>query len=272
MQRYKTLIIRLFTVIVIGFTGLVTAAETAKSCKAESGHQTVALLELYTSEGCSSCPPADRWLSKLGKYRFNPKQLIPLSLHVDYWNYLGWRDPFSQPVFTRRQKQLARINRSSAIYTPQFVLAGRDFRHWYARPTLARQIKDINARSPQAKIYLTLNKIDHDHLRVTIRIQLSDQTRVKTAGGYLVLYENNLSNQVAAGENHGRRLNHDFVVRKMIGPVFFKNGKLNFSQVFKLMHGWKTRDLGIVGFVQDQKNGDVLQALALPLCQGRKRK
>lgn len=95
----------------------------AGECSAKSDASTVPLLELYTSEGCSSCPPADKWLSGL---KPDPKKLIPLAFHVDYWDYIGWKDKFSKAEYSDRQRKTAAYAGAGYVYTPQFVLSGRD--------------------------------------------------------------------------------------------------------------------------------------------------
>src|SRR3569832_1871687 len=94
----------------------------AATCNAVSGASRNSLLELYTSEGCSSCPPADRWLSHLP----DDAGVVPLAFHVDYWDRLGWRDPFAQAAFSQRQR--ARNNGTGWVYTPQVMLDGKDYR------------------------------------------------------------------------------------------------------------------------------------------------
>ena len=89
----------------------------AAQCVARSGERTAALVELYTSEGCSSCPPADRWLSNVGK-AFATEQVVPLALHVDYWDYIGWKDRYAQPLFTQRQNGSQRTSGARFAYTP----------------------------------------------------------------------------------------------------------------------------------------------------------
>ncbi len=108
---------------------LVTAPtiSTAAECSAKSGVKSVPLLELYTSEGCSSCPPADKWLSNL---KPSPDKLIPLAFHVDYWDYIGWKDRFSKAEYSDRQRKTAAFGGAGFVYTPQFVFNGRDFRGW----------------------------------------------------------------------------------------------------------------------------------------------
>src|ERR1043165_160036 len=105
-------------------------AALAASCKAESGNRTVALVELYTSEGCSSCPPADRWLSGLAARGFGAGRVVPLALHVDYWDYIGWKDPYGRREFSLRQRKLSQLQRMALVYTPQVLIQGRDFPRW----------------------------------------------------------------------------------------------------------------------------------------------
>src|SRR5712692_9250138 len=107
------------------FLGVADAAQ----CAAKSAEKTVALVELYTSEGCNSCPPADRWLSALGK-KYPPELVVPLALHVDYWDYIGWKDPYAKREFSQRQRRLSELQRAAFVYTPQVLLQGADFRDW----------------------------------------------------------------------------------------------------------------------------------------------
>src|SRR5205814_10525300 len=101
----------------------------AAACLARSGTQTTVLVELYTSEGCSSCPPADRWLAGIGE-RYSRRQVVPLALHVDYWDYIGWKDPYARREFSQRQRRLSQLQRLALVYTPQVLLQGADFRQW----------------------------------------------------------------------------------------------------------------------------------------------
>lgn len=165
-----------------------------------SGQQRVTLLELYTSEGCSSCPPADAWLSDLKADERLWKAFIPIALHVDYWDYIGWRDRFASADYTQRQKRYADEGGARVVYTPGFFSNGKDWTGWrYGRP-IERQVmnagdlrlsvdgKDITVRFAPAR--------EHDRgLRVNV-----------------ALLGMNLETPVKAGENHGRVLRHDFVV------------------------------------------------------------
>src|SRR5215218_3837153 len=107
---------------------LVVRTGIAAECTATSARHRVPLLELYTSEGCDSCPPADRWISSLASRGYGSDRVVVLAFHVDYWDRLGWPDRFAQTRFTERQRAINDRNRSRVIYTPQLVLNGKDYR------------------------------------------------------------------------------------------------------------------------------------------------
>ena len=122
-------------------------------CAASSGAMRAALLELYTSEGCSSCPPADQWLSNLPTQNLDALAVVPLAFHVDYWDKLGWVDPFAQAAFTQRQRE--RNGRLGWVYTPQFMLNGEDYRPG------KRSLQTALARSPSSAVLkLNLDRTD----------------------------------------------------------------------------------------------------------------
>src|SRR5260370_21661608 len=126
----------------------------AQKCSARSGERTTALVELYTSEGCSSCPPADRWLSQLGK-SYRSEQVVPLALHVDYWDYIGCKDPYAKREFSQRQRKLSQLQRVAPVYTPQVLVQGSDFRDW-AAPAFDRAMGRINAKPARARLELEI--------------------------------------------------------------------------------------------------------------------
>ena len=224
-------------------------AEDKRSAK--SGPNRVALVELYTSEGCSSCPPADAWFSTLPHRGLGLDKMIPLALHVDYWNDLGWPDPFSQARFTARQEEMVRRASSRNMYTPEVVLNGRELRD---KPSLADKVQALNATPARAE--LTIDAMPAgDKLRASVRASGAPNVRL-----YLALYESDLTVAVPRGENGGRTLHHDFVVRELIGPV--DGGKL--ERELALKPEYKRGKLGLAAFVEDA-TGEVLQALALPL-------
>jgi hypothetical protein len=241
-------------VLAIALTGIVIGT---------AGHSTeladiprVALLELYTSEGCNSCPPADRWVSSLPQPQMVPQKLVVLAFHVDYWNYLGWKDRFSQRRFTERQQALVHANGLRTAYTPQLVLNGRDFRDTAG---IEKQVARINAQAPSVNLTLQANKKDST-LITSVSVNPVAASTQEPMELYVALYENNLESQVQAGENRGKRLQHDYVVRILIGPVAVTSNKVMLREwQIPLAAEWKTADLGLAAFVQSAKTGEVLQ-------------
>jgi hypothetical protein len=251
----------------IAFAGAARAA-AEPSCSAASGPHTTALVELYTSEGCDSCPPADRWLSSLFANGFGPDRVVPLALHVDYWDYIGWKDPFARGEFSARQRRLAAMRRPMVVYTPQVLLQGQDFRGW-AGSDFSEQVARINSREARARIALAIRAIEPKAIRASLSATLPDPAERKNAAVYLAAYENRLASDVKAGENRGRRLEHDFVVREWVGPIGFGDAPtLEQSRALPLLPGSRPANLGVAAFVQNRSTGEVLQALMLPACKG----
>jgi hypothetical protein len=223
------------------------------------------LLELYTSEGCNSCPPADKWVSALGASGFNANQIVPLAFHVDYWDYIGWKDRFASTQFSGRHRNLARANGSGTVYTPQIFVGGKDIRLAFSNVKLNATLKPINTAKPRASIGLELDDANPALLGVNATASLADPN--DDAQAYVALYENKLSSDVKAGENRGVKLQHDYVVREFIGPLKFdRSGKLELKQSIPIQADWKLKDIGIAAFVQRRDNSETLQALQLPAC------
>jgi hypothetical protein len=251
-------------------TGICTAAlaaalvtDATAGCEAQSGGSTVALLELYTSEGCDSCPPADRWLADLPGKGFGLNRVVPLAFHVDYWNYLGWVDPYAQSLFTQRQRDFARRTNAPTVYTPEFVLNGREYRRW-SKNNFADELAHLGRAAPRADIVLKLNRAGST-LDVTGEATLRDTNAA--AAMYLALYENDLQTRVLAGENRGRELSHQFVVRRLIGPIAFDaTGKARARESIRAAADWRAAKLGVAAFVQEANGTAILQALALGAC------
>jgi hypothetical protein len=250
----------------VSLAGAARAAGPA--CSAYTPSFTTALVELYTSEGCETCPPADHWLSSLFARGFRPEQVVPLALHVDYWDYIGWKDPYAKSEFSRRQHKLAQMRRATVVYTPQVVLQGRDFRRWGGdefNDTVAR----INSTPARARIRLSLQSMTKDAANVGVVAELLDPAGRAHAALYLAAYENKLASDVSAGENRGRRLEHDFVVREWVGPIGFDHGpKIEEKRSLPLLPNAVPSHSGVAAFVQDRSSGEVLQALMLPACAG----
>ena len=234
-------------------------------CVAKSGPRTAALVELYTSEGCSSCPPADRWLSSLAAQGYGPERLVPLALHVDYWDYIGWKDRYARREFSQRQRKLTQLQRLALVYTPQVMLQGQDFRGW-GTPAFDEALARINARPARAEIALELAPAKAGALAVRVNATILDEAQIDAAGLYLAAYENRLESRVSAGENRGRTLAHDHVVLEWQGPLPFSGARLDQERVLALVPGASSANSGVVAFVQNRRSAEVLQALMLPAC------
>jgi hypothetical protein len=229
-------------------------------CTARSGTATAALVELYTSEGCDSCPPADRWLSGLPAAGFGTGRVVPLALHVDYWDYIGWKDPFAQPLFAARQREIAAIGRTRVVYTPQVVLAGKDYRGWPARSRFAEAVAAINATPARAGIELAIGA---GEIRAQANVPRPEDRA--DAALFVAVYENGLSNRVTAGENRGATLQHDYVARRWWGPLALD--ATGTAAIARPVSGQRIAGGGVAAFVQSRRTGEVLQALALPDCK-----
>src|SRR5438094_5827410 len=264
-MKSKHALATLLAAIAFAFTFAARAAEPA--CSARSGPQTTALVELYTSEGCDSCPAADHWLSSLFGRGFRPDQVVPLALHVDYWDYIGWKDPFAKGEFSVRQRKLAQMKRPVIVYTPQVLLQGQDFRRW-SGGEFAEQVMRINSRPARARIALAILAVAPEAIHAELSVMLIDPAEQRNAAAYLAAYENRLASDVSAGENRGKRLEHDFVVREWIGPIAFGESlKIEEKRALALLRGADAKNLGVAAFVQDRATSDVLQALMLPVCE-----
>jgi hypothetical protein len=176
------------------FSGFAGAEEMVFESKPIRTH----LLELFTSEGCSSCPPAEAWLSKLKEDSRLWHDFVPLAFHVDYWDRLGWRDPFASKAWTARQYQYSAQWGSSSVYTPGFVLDGREWRNTHA-PEAATESPGI----------LRISLAGPERVIAAFRPAQSD---ARSFDVHVVKLGFGLNSKVKAGENSGRDLQHDFVV------------------------------------------------------------
>lgn len=249
--------------------GVLAAAFAASveggQCVAKSGPNTAALVELYTSEGCSSCPPADRWLSSLSAQGYVPERVVPLALHVDYWDYIGWKDPYARREFSLRQRKLTQLQRLALVYTPQVMLQGQDFRGW-GSPAFEQALAKINARPSRADIVLEILPGGPGTLAVHVSAAVLEIAQVDEMGLYLAAYENRLESRVSAGENRGRTLAHDHVVLEWQGPLAFSGSRIAQERTLALLPGAQRANSGVVAFVQNRRTAEVLQVLMLPSC------
>lgn len=237
----------------------------AALCTAQSEAHTTALVELYTSKGCSSCPPADRWLSSLSSQGYTPGRVVPIALHVDYWDYIGWKDTYAKREYALRQRKLTQLQRMALVYTPQVLLQGRDFRRW-GTPAFDETLSRINARPAAADISLEITEAQSQGIRVRVAAELRDLAQRKDAALYLAAYGNRLSNLVTAGENRGRTLVHDHVVLEWQGPFAFPASALTLERQLPLLPQAALTNSGVVAFVQNRRTAEVLQALMRPAC------
>ena len=181
----------------------VAGVNATTSLRYESGIKQVSLLELYTSHGCSSCPPADAWLSTLKDQPGLWREFIPLALHVDYWDDLGWPDRFASRTFSDRQRQYARQAHLSTVYTPGFVLRGEEWRGWFRRLT-----PDLATENLVGQLSLELHQDSRARIRFTPRKPV-EPGRLTV---HLAILGFGLATDVSGGENRGRRLEEDFVM------------------------------------------------------------
>jgi len=250
------------------FLALAPPAALAAACSAQSPAHRVALIELYTSEGCSSCPPADRWLGELSR-RFTARQAVALSLHVDYWDDIGWKDAFAQARLSERQRWLSQLAASSTIYTPEVFAGMKELRGWSRQSVIEQRIQDINRQPARAHISVSMSPAGSRAFELGARFALDDRARPRaTAQGIVIVFEKYLTTDVKAGENKGARLEHDNVVRYWSAPVMLdaRTGLAEWRQTVRLPADWKRENLGIAALVQDAKAGEVLQAVSMPGC------
>ena len=249
-------------------SGVANAA--AGQCIAHSPAHRVALVELYSSEGCNSCPPADNWLSQW-KQGGAAQGVVPLALHVDYWNSLGWTDRFSQHRFTERQQTLTDVAGAHTIYTPEVFVAGRELRRWSSAGSFADRVRQIVAQPASADVALELApRAGSPAGGFDIDAQFtSHAATADPLNAYVAVYENALTSQVRAGENSGATLHHERVVRQWIGPVPLAAGHAQIRRDVMLDAvdaGAPADRFGVVAFVENAATGDVLQAADLAAC------
>ena len=184
---------------------MTTHAQTT-SIRFQSSHGRTALLELYTSEGCSSCPPAEAWLSGLRDSPKLWKDFAPVAFHVDYWNSLGWKDVFSDAAFSDRQRAYAQMWRSENIYTPEFVLNGKEWHNWFTG-------KNGPSASGELAGILTVTSTDTNRWQAVFVPEKAAETHYEI---HAALLAGGAGSDVKAGENKGRHLNHDFAVVNLV--------------------------------------------------------
>ena len=220
------------------------------------------LLELFTSEGCSSCPPADALLAQLGALAEAP--LIPLSFHVDYWDGLGWKDPYSSRAYTRRQYDYSGCLEGRSVYTPQLVVDGAV---GFVGSDRARALAEIESASVKSKVAIVLEAasaplLDSSEIAFEVRARVVDAE--SSVEMFLALTEDGLASDVTRGENKGRRLTHAGVVRWMRSLGTWGEASEKVVSV-PLEENWTKRRLNVVAWLQERSCGRVVGARSIAL-------
>jgi len=222
-----------------------------------SGDRQTAVVELYTSEGCSSCPPADRWLSNLIEAPKDELDVLALAFHVDYWDYLGWKDRFSSAAYTSRQRQLGANNLQQTIYTPEFFVNGMEAR---GTNNILHKIRQVNQQQSPLDLKLTVSR-DKTSLVLALQSPGDRDTNGQIHHRYLI-YENNLSTDVKRGENSGEILKHEQVVRYMSKAKSLREQN---QHRIAIDPDWQAENIGVAVLVTSPGNNRYLQALHTPV-------
>ena len=231
-------------------------AQTSQ-CAASSGANVTPVIDLYTSEGCSSCPPADKWASKF-KDKSAAGEVVVQAFHVGYWDYIGWVDRFAAPSYTQRQREVASKNNLRGIYTPQVVFNGKDWPEWYATtPKIPGQ--------EVAKASVALKQVGVDQFEANVTPL--PQMQGTNWSAYWTVTEHGHNSKVLSGENAGEFLKHDFVVRQLVLAGQYEAGKGAAGTPYKLTlrsiapTRGHARQVNLVVF--DTSSGKTLQAVSL---------
>ena len=214
------------------------------NCKVRSALKAPVVVELYTSEGCSSCPPADRWLSSLQ----GRPEVLALNFHVTYWDRLGWPDRFADPAYTQRQYDWARLHGSRQVYTPQVLVNGADWRRWPALP----------GPGGAAPVSVSLSR---QGAQVVAEVSAAPLGTPRLAGFWAVLEDGHLT-RVRAGENAGETLKHDHVVR-LWRPVPAWSASLGTTSQLAVSAGDPRTPRRVAFVVIDDATRQPVQAVAL---------
>ncbi|HTZ88852.1 MAG TPA: DUF1223 domain-containing protein [Alloacidobacterium sp.] len=245
---------------------MVFAAGLPLACFAQGGSQSTSdskpavVAELFTSEGCSSCPPADALLAELDRRKtFAGVPVIVLSEHVDYWNHDGWHDPFSSELWTDRQNAYNERFRLDSVYTPQMVIDGTEQVIGSNGGQVAHAIETAAAKPGKLQIEITGTAWDNDVLHATVSVPaLSPQTEKGTTL-YAVLADDEDTSNVARGENSGHTLKHVSVVRVM-EKISSLHGPYSGPIEIKLPHGVAHSKMRLIVFAQKGQNGEIFGA------------
>jgi hypothetical protein len=250
--------------LVVGLVWMAIPSNTSSAQEqAKSAARIPVVVELFTSEGCSSCPPADALLAKLDAQQpVLGAEIIALEEHVDYWDQLGWRDPFSSAEWTERQRNYAQVFRSGSVYTPQMIVNGAtEFVGSHGRQ--GGEAIESAARQATTTLSITATTVPNKNAaEVTVKVMNLDGARQNDQPEvWLAVTETGLHSAVKGGENSGEDLHHAAVVRKLqrLGPAAPKQGATAAAAMpvfagvkVSLDSGWKRENLRVVAFVQER--------------------
>ncbi|MEO1049234.1 MAG: DUF1223 domain-containing protein [Bacteroidota bacterium] len=263
MTRIKELAFTLLTIVIVSFALLSFDWRESKNTNSIELPTAVeadkfVIIELFTSQGCSSCPAADRLLSQIiDEAQKNDLPIYGLSFHVNYWNYLGWKDPYSSENFTNRQREYASQFRLSSIYTPQMVVNGSSEFVGSNQSAASGQIK--NAISQQAKATISLSHLNVKDGVVDFKYDFKGDSENIILN--LALVERNLEDDVTRGENRGRKLRHDNVVRELKTIKPSTNG----TEQLSIPKGAKLDDLTVIAYAQQKSDLAIIGATGHPI-------
>ncbi len=248
-------IVKVLVVFGIGLGTLATFATAGEQAVWPPGSQTTVVAELFTSEGCSSCPPADQVLARLvDEQPIEGVTVVALGEHVDYWDRLGWRDPFSAQLFSARQSAYdSGVFRTGRIYTPQVVIDGHLEVIGSDESAVHSAVRKA-ARTPKAQVAVASEALQDGSLRVSVRVEIPSGLSINPAEVMIALTEDRLSTNVRRGENSGRVLSHAAVVRSLasVGPLSLRFGVQTTTASLAVAPAWSRENLRVVAFVQEQ--------------------
>ena len=220
--------------------------------KASSSQRSPIVVELFTSQGCSSCPPADRFLTELAARE--DVEIIPLSFHVDYWNYIGWTDPFSSAAWSDRQRRYARSFGGDRIYTPQMVVNGRWEGVGSNRKEISRLLDRAGADPFAVEMSVSAELVSEDRFRFTVNTSRFDPVREsERLEMWIAVVESDLVTEVGRGENARKTLRNDRVVRLWMPVGALEFGASGATGVLEIVvdEDWRRDKLSVVAFLQE---------------------
>jgi hypothetical protein len=223
---------------------------------AQSGGRVPVIVELFTSEGCSTCPPADKYLQRLIQEQpFPDVEIIAMSEHVDYWNGPEWVDKFSSSQFNDRQKYYAEFFKRTSIFTPQLVVDGT----LEITGKNATQVLSEIGKTQKVEVSLKIKKVNADSVLLSIGIgHLRTIPNADKVTAFVAVAENKLASNVSGGENNGRKMEHTAVVRYLKALSEVNGGEKDLLAEVELGKDWRRENLSVIAFIQQTQGRRIL--------------